>query len=109
MSVFVDTNIWLYALFAPEDPDKQSRARRQLGLAADVVVSHQVIVEVSSVLLRKARLAEPDIRTCIARIYDRCQRAMIVPSRPFLGPVTANPPEWWPAVGESPGMRTEPD
>lgn len=71
--LFVDTNIWLYAL-ASEDADPKHRlaARFLLGLTRPVVNS-QVIREASSNLLKKAGLAELQLRAIIEDWYRDCE------------------------------------
>ena len=64
--VFVDSNIWLY-LFLKEDEDKFKRAEKfiyEKGNKNILIISFQVINEVTNVLRRKGFL-ESDIRAVI--------------------------------------------
>lgn len=72
MSIFIDTNIWLYALIGSNDPAKMMRARERLKSLETATISHQVIVEIANNLLRKANLTEPAVRNCLAGIYANC-------------------------------------
>ncbi len=71
--VFVDSNIWIY-LFLNEDSRKHDIAERfiaQSGLKRILVISHQVINEVSSVSY-KHKLDEARIRYIIERMSNIC-------------------------------------
>ena len=70
--VFVDTNIWLYALVSHEDDPKHVQtASFVLGLQRPLINS-QVIREASSNLLKKAGIAEAKLRTIIEDWYRGC-------------------------------------
>ena len=76
-SCFLDSNIWLYALLkkrqpSPEDLRKTTVAT-QLIDAPGVVVSIQVINEVSANLIKKARFNENQIQSLIQSFYNGCQ------------------------------------
>ena len=67
---FADTNVWLYALLETQDTAKCARAReiiRDTGL----IVSTQVINDVSFNLLRKANFTEERIQELVASFYSR--------------------------------------
>jgi predicted nucleic acid-binding protein len=67
---FVDTNVWLYAFIASQDPNKAAKARniiRQSGL----IISAQVINEICVNLLKKARFDEPSIQLLINSFYNK--------------------------------------
>jgi predicted nucleic acid-binding protein len=67
---FVDTNVWLYAFIASQDPNKAAKARniiRQSGL----IISAQVINEICVNLLKKARFDEPSIQLLINSFYHK--------------------------------------
>ena len=66
---FIDTNIWLYALIESEERTKTSHAKQVIA-SHDIVLSTQVINEISVNLLRKAQFAEEQIRELIADFYD---------------------------------------
>ena len=70
--IFVDTNIWLYALVPnADDPKHVLAARFVLGLKRPLVNS-QVIREASSNLLKKTGIAEARLRTIIQDWYRDC-------------------------------------
>ena len=71
--VFIDSNVWLYALTESAKPDPRAGTARAL-IAAQVrpVISTQVIREVSVNLLRKAGAAEPAIRELVRSWYADC-------------------------------------
>ena len=66
---FVDSNIWLYALIAKQDPAKSERAARIISLPQ--IVSVQVINEVCVNLLRKGRRSEDEIAEVIRAFHSR--------------------------------------
>ena len=66
---FVDSNIWLYALIAKQDPAKSERAARIISLPQ--IVSVQVINEVCVNLLRKGRRSEDEIAEVIRAFLSR--------------------------------------
>jgi len=71
--VFVDTNLWLYALVANDnDPRHQIAAEFILGLKRPWINS-QVIREASSNLLKKAKIAETRLRAIIQDWYRDCE------------------------------------
>jgi predicted nucleic acid-binding protein len=71
--IFVDSNIWLYALIEEEDPDpRRAVANRLLSVSRQPWVSTQVIREVSVNLLKKAATPEPAIRRLISAWYADC-------------------------------------
>lgn len=53
-SVFIDTNVWLYAFIAGQDPQKTQRAQHTIQSATSIIVSTQVINEVG-INLNQAR------------------------------------------------------
>jgi predicted nucleic acid-binding protein len=69
---FVDANIWLYAFIESQDPGK-SRIAKDVIQSNEVVVSVQVINEVSINLIKKARFDEARIQRLIASFYFRQQ------------------------------------
>jgi predicted nucleic acid-binding protein len=68
--VFVDTNIWLYALIKTQDPDKHDLASQRLEQSSNVTVSTQVINEVAVNLLKKARVDEAFIQNLIRQWFE---------------------------------------
>ena len=68
-SAFVDTNIWLYAFIAGQDPAKHQKAINLIVTTNTIFVSTQVINEVCTNLLHKQNSSEQDIRDFIADFY----------------------------------------
>ena len=69
--VFVDSNVWLYAFLPPIGDPKRERA---ISIVArnGLIVSPNVINEVSRVLLRKGQMPEDDLQSVIGEFYLRC-------------------------------------
>lgn len=67
---FADTNVWLYALLETQDTAKCARAR-EIIRDTTLVISTQVINEVSFNLLRKAGFTEERIQELITSFYLR--------------------------------------
>ncbi|ADC64149.1 PIN domain-containing protein [Allochromatium vinosum] len=70
--VFVDTNIWLYALVSHEDDPKHVQAASFVLALQRPLINSQVIREASSNLLKKAGIAEAKLRTIIEDWYRDC-------------------------------------
>jgi predicted nucleic acid-binding protein len=71
--LFVDTNIWLYALVPnADDPKHVLAAEFVLGLTRPLINS-QVIREASSNLLKKTGIAEVKLRAIIQDWYRACE------------------------------------
>ena len=71
--LFVDTNIWLYALVPDiDDPKHVVAADLVLGLTRPLINS-QVIREASSNLLKKTDIAEARLRAIIQDWYRDCE------------------------------------
>ena len=66
---FVDSNVWLYALIAAQEPAKSELARRMISSTR--IVSVQVINEVCVNLLRKGRRSEDEIAEVIRAFHSR--------------------------------------
>jgi len=86
MSVsFVDSNIFLYA-FLQQDHAKNKIAKKLLS-NSNIVISTQVITEVSVNLIRKAKFSESQIQHLVASFYEKYRvfeinrDALIVASR----------------------------
>ena len=74
---FCDSNIWLYRLLIdPECNDAAERRKRNLAAALtsreNILISTQIINEVCSVLSKKAKISEIQIREIIQEFYDGC-------------------------------------
>jgi len=67
---FADTNVWLYALLETQDAAKCAVAR-EIIRDRELLVSTQVINEVSFNLLRKAAFSEARIQELTASFYLR--------------------------------------
>jgi predicted nucleic acid-binding protein len=68
---FVDTNVWLYAFIVGSQPDKHILAESLIRREQRIVLSVQVINEVSVNLLKKAAFSETNIRLLIDSFYQR--------------------------------------
>jgi predicted nucleic acid-binding protein len=66
----VDSNIWLYALVAPSNPEKRKKAI-EICADLDICVSSQVVNEVLSNLLRKESASEEEIRRVLDEFYSQ--------------------------------------
>lgn len=75
---FIDTNIWLYRLFDDQRIEVAERERKRniATLVTDksnLIISTQVINELSVNLIKKAKFDETQIKTVIQSLYNRCQ------------------------------------
>ncbi len=72
--VFVDSNLWLYAFIEGQDNTKHLKAKLLLQNMQDVIIiSNQVISEVSVNLLRKAKIDEISLQSIIQSFYQKYQ------------------------------------
>ena len=75
---FVDSNVWLYTLLSDPktEPQEETRKRNQaialLDRITPIVISTQVINEVCSVLQRKAKFNENQLKAVIQAFNDSC-------------------------------------
>lgn len=69
---FLDSNIWIYAFANNQDPRKQGIAANLID-APGVIISTQVINEVSVNLLKKSAFTEDQIQELIDSFYQGCQ------------------------------------
>lgn len=69
---FLDTNVWLYAFVATQDPTKSDIAKGIIE-RNEIIVSAQVINEVSIDLIKKAQFDELQIQRIITAFYVRQQ------------------------------------
>jgi len=72
---FIDSNLWLYSLVPdPTQADDQRKREQAIALINPItpIVSTQVINEVCSVLQRKAKFQESQIRQLVQVFSDRC-------------------------------------
>jgi predicted nucleic acid-binding protein len=70
---FIDTNIWLYAFITGSNPSKTTIAKTIIQSEPRIVVSTQVINEISVNLIKKVAFPEGDLRQLIASFYRRYQ------------------------------------
>lgn len=76
-SKFIDTNIWLYSLFDDRRIEAIERERKRsiaISITEDegIIISTQVINEISANLLKKAAFNEEQIKQTIQSLYNRC-------------------------------------
>jgi len=69
--VFIDTNVWLYAFIAGQDPQKTVRARHVIQTSSTIIVSTQVINEVCVQLMKRENYTEEQTRAVISDFYRR--------------------------------------
>jgi predicted nucleic acid-binding protein len=73
-SIFVDSNLWLYAfVLRPGEESKHTRALPLVEAMNRYTISTQVVSEVSSNLLRKAGMAENEVLDIVEGFYRRCR------------------------------------
>lgn len=73
-SIFVDSNLWLYAfVLRPGEETKHARALALVEARSRYTISTQVVAEVSVNLLRKADMAEDVLLGVIEGLYGRCR------------------------------------
>ena len=73
---FIDSNIWLYALVLAGDAaadQKHQRARDLLSRVDKPAINSQVVREVCSNLVKKARLGEAEVQRVIQDWYLTCE------------------------------------
>ncbi|MBF0146768.1 MAG: PIN domain-containing protein [Magnetococcales bacterium] len=71
--VFVDTNLWVYALVASGDR-RHGLARQWLAtLGQTPVINGQVLREIGRILKDKARIDEEELRYAMIRLYATCR------------------------------------
>lgn len=69
-SVFIDSNIWLYALIESDDP-KHKTAKEKVWQVEAPVVSSQVVSEVCVNMLKKAGQNEGFVRELVSSFYSK--------------------------------------
>ncbi len=73
-SVFVDSNLWLYAfVLQPGEESKHARVLPLVEARNRYAISTQVVSEVSANLLKKAGMPEVDVLGIIEGLYRRCR------------------------------------
>lgn len=70
---FIDTNVWLYAFIESQDQDKSISAKAVIQGNYKIVVSSQIINEVSVNLIKKAKFEEASIQQLIESFYTKYQ------------------------------------
>jgi len=72
--VFIDTNIWLYALIESDNElEKHQKAKQYIGNTENIIISTQVVNEVCVNLLRKGKKDMPYIAQFIAEFTTAYQ------------------------------------
>ena len=69
-TVFIDTNIWLYAFLDTGESEKSSRAK-QLFQQKEPMLSVQVVNEICVNLIKKASFSEEQISQLIEALYEK--------------------------------------
>ncbi|BBD69908.1 hypothetical protein NIES4072_27560 [Nostoc commune NIES-4072] len=74
---FIDTNVWLYRLFDDNKIEVAERERKRniaISITSNqgIIISTQVVNEVSANLLKKATFNEEQIKAVIQSLYRRC-------------------------------------
>ncbi|MBW4566388.1 MAG: PIN domain-containing protein [Mojavia pulchra JT2-VF2] len=74
---FVDTNVWLYRLFDDQKIEFAERERKRniaitITDAEGIIISTQVVNEISNNLLKKAAFNEEQVKAVIQSLYRRC-------------------------------------
>ena len=67
---FVDTNIWLYSFIESQDKEK-SKIAKLIVSESDIIISTQIVNEMSVNLLKKANFSEGKIQELIQSLYKR--------------------------------------
>lgn len=71
---FIDSNIWLYAFIQQPNKDKRhEEAQALISRCKEIVISEQVVAEVSANLLKKGQLSESRLSQIIEAFYHRYQ------------------------------------
>ncbi len=75
---FIDTNVWLYRLFDDQRIEAIEREKkRNIAISiteqSNLIISTQVINELSVNLIKKAKFDESQIKAVIQSLYNRCQ------------------------------------
>ena len=72
--IFLDSNIWLYALITHQATQKTSMAKNLIrDNRSEIIMSSQVIIEVGVNLLRKGSFSEPQVAKFIKDSYQNFQ------------------------------------
>ncbi|MEA5568949.1 MULTISPECIES: PIN domain-containing protein [unclassified Anabaena] len=74
---FVDTNVWLYRLLDDQKIEVAERERKRniaisITDAEGIIISTQVVNEISNNLLKKAAFNEEQVKAVIQSLYRRC-------------------------------------
>ncbi len=68
---FIDTNVWLYAFILQQDEEKRAVAMQLIETLPDIVVSTQVLNEITVNLLKKTPMGEAEIQKLVRSFYAR--------------------------------------
>lgn len=69
---FIDSNIWLYA-FINNSEERKSKIAKNIIAANNIIISTQVINEVSVNLIKKAKFSESNIQELVRDFYFNYQ------------------------------------
>lgn len=74
-TVCVDTNLWFYALARPatNEINKYLSAQKLISNTDQLLITPQIINEISFNLLRKQQWGEPELRQLIDELQIRCR------------------------------------
>lgn len=67
---FVDTNIWLYSFIESQGKEK-TRIAQSIISESDIIISTQIVNEMSVNLLKKAHFSETQVKELIISLYKR--------------------------------------
>lgn len=71
---FIDSNLWLYAMLPQQDQQREMSAKQLITTnRANIVISTQVVNEITNNLLRKGNFPEQAIRRTIRSMYHDLQ------------------------------------
>lgn len=70
-TVFIDSNVWLYAFIDGQDRRKTAVARQVIQTPATIFVSTQVINEVAVQLIKRESFTEAQTRAVVSDFYRR--------------------------------------
>ena len=76
---FIDTNIWLYSFIKSQDEEKTKIAKAIIS-QTDIIISTQIVNELTVNLLKKASFSEQKIQELIHSLYRRYTVVELSPS-----------------------------
>jgi predicted nucleic acid-binding protein len=70
--IFIDTNIWLYAFIESQEKGKSEKSRYLIReREKEIIISYQLINEISCNLLKKAKFSEDDLSKLINSFFRK--------------------------------------